>query len=248
MYLYSLIPMQTLRKLLGSRLRHIRDSFLDMTEVSISKGRLPAKEGFSLLRPTWEAYNSYSETLCDQLINELGLPSTVGKLPRYRTFLASLLVLVQSRAFNRNTTPIGVPGKKDYWSSYPLVGRQVAQNCMDARQPMYLTKVEGSGKRHFYKNESNKIVYDSITSLYHPTQMLLSLENLKKAEFIETGRIPVKINVAETHSEKHQRQQYTRSKPSLNLRHASGDSKSAIESDRQRMSTLVKFWRVVTVR
>jgi hypothetical protein len=96
-------------KLLGSRLRHIRDSFLDMTEVSIPKGQLPDTEDFSLLRPTWEAYNSYAEALCDHLINELGLPSTLGKFPRYRTFLASLLVLVQSRAFNRNTTPIGVP-------------------------------------------------------------------------------------------------------------------------------------------
>ena len=206
-----------------------------MAEVSFPKGQ---SDEFTLLQPIWEPYNPVAEALCDELIADLGLPTTVGKLPRYRAFMASLLVICRRKDL------VGIPHKNDYWSPFPLLGRSIANACTGSLAVCHLLhKVEGTGKRVFQKSENNTISYDALTSLYIPSDELIALANTTGAEFIETGRPYVKVNAAETHSEKHIRERYNRSKPSVGLSTLPEASHVVINSDKERLAAIATFWR-----
>jgi hypothetical protein len=170
------------------------------------------------VRPIWEPFNSAAGEIVDRLMISLCLPSTPGRRPKYRCMVSSVLQAAQYTLKHpeRGQNPenlmgrplyLGAPVGNDNWSTYPLVGREVARKVLAAFvERGFLSKVDDSGQRNFYKTLSGRTAYLPIMTMWKVGEALYEDLSFSHARFVDSGRPRVLVNIAETKAEKRTRE------------------------------------------
>lgn len=166
------------------------------------------------VRPIWEPFNSAADEIVDRLVISLCLPCTLGKRSKYRCMVSSVLQAARYTLMSpeKRQDPdylmykplyLGAPLGNDNWSTYPLVGRDVARRVLAAFvEHGFLSKVDDSGQRNFYKTSSGKTAYLPVMTMWKVSEALYEDPSFSHAHFVDTGRQRVIVNVAETREEK----------------------------------------------
>ena len=88
----------------------------------------------AVVRPVWLPFNKTAELIVNDLISELGYPTTDPKASKYAVVVASMLKATQTvEGSSRSEQPtyLGIQRKASAWSRYPLVGRDIAKKVID---------------------------------------------------------------------------------------------------------------------
>ena len=211
-------------------------------------GNLLLKDNHSLniLTPTWMPYNDAAQRICSKIIGQYDLRSG-GKIgERYQLVVASFLVAARQviRANLQDGKPVlfGCPRNNNYWSNYPLVGKEIILNVVD-RLDGELINMSHPGERVFYETEAGNVAYEGITTMYEVDAVLLEDDDFSIAEYIEVGREAVKINKAESVGQRKIRKRNNRPKPRYGKVEAKKAFKYPLSKRVKEVKKLNTFWQ-----
>ena len=211
-------------------------------------GNLLLKDNHSLniLTPTWMPYNDAAQRICSKIIGQYDLRSG-GKIgERYQLVVASFLVAARQviRANLQEGKPVlfGCPRNNNYWSNYPLVGKEIILKVVD-RLDGELINMSHPGDRVFYKTKAGNIAYEGITTMYEVDAVLLEDDDFNIAEYIEIGREAVKINKAESVGQRKIRKRNSRPKPRYGKVEAKKAFKAPLIKHVREVEKLNTFWQ-----
>ena len=149
----------------------------------------------AVVRPVWLPFNKTAELIVNDLISELGHPTTGPKAAKYAVVVASMLKAIQTvEGSSRSEQPtyLGIQRKASAWSRYPLIGRDIAKKVIDDLIIHFgASFIEGSGDSGLHKDKKDKWRTDPIMSMYE-IDLTRIPNDLASAQFIEVGRPSVK--------------------------------------------------------
>lgn len=207
---------------------------------------LKDNQSLNILTPTWVPYNDAAQRICSKIIDQYDLRSG-GKIgERYQLVVASFLVAARQviRANLQEGKPMlfGCPRNNNYWSNYPLVGKEIILNIVD-RLDGELINMSHAGERVFYETEAGNTAYDGITTMYEVDPVLLEDDDFNIAEYIEIGREAVKVNKAESVGQRKIRKRNSRPKPRYGKVEAKRAFKAPLIKHVKEVEKLNTFWQ-----
>jgi hypothetical protein len=199
----------------------------------------------AVVRPVWLPFNKTAELIVNDLISELGYPTTGPKAAKYAVVVASMLKAIQTvEGSSRSEQPtyLGIQRKASAWSRYPLIGRDIAKKVIDDLIIHFgASFIEGSGDSGLHKDKKDKWRTDPIMSMYE-IDLTRIPNDLASAQFIEVGRPSVKVNKLETRPQRDRRKSQKLSKGFLNDKAAKALDRDAHRASESRIQSLNEFW------
>ena len=199
----------------------------------------------AVVRPVWLPFNKTAELIVNELISELGYPTTGPKAAKYAVVVASMLKATQTvdgSSRSEQPTYLGIQRKASAWSRYPLVGRDIAKKVIDDLIIHFgASFIEGSGDSGLHKDKKDKWRTDPIMSMYE-IDLTRIPNDLAAAQFIEVGRPSVKVNKLETRPQRDWRKSQKLPKGFLNNKAAKTLDRDAHRASESRIQSLNEFW------
>lgn len=219
-----------------------------MTMESITSNLLRKDSQYlNIISPTYLPYNDAAQRICSKILGQYDLKSEGKVGERYRLVVASLLIAARQvlRAGVQDGNPVllGCPRNNNYWSNYPLVGKEIILKVVDRLDGELLHKKEGSGQRTFYKTDAGNLSFDGITTMYEVDTVLLEDSDFNAAEYIEVGRELVKVNKYEGVGKRNVRKTYNRPKPRYSEKEARKSFRKPFVERVNEVEALNTFWR-----
>ena len=196
------------------------------------------------LKPVWEAYNDAAQQLLDIVIHSFcEEPTTPSSREKYRLVVSSFLALSQ-QVFNKDGGVMGIPKDKDFWTVFPDAGWRIVEKVRDdLEKAEAIHFVEGTGKKHIWKDDDGRWQSDGTMSVYELDESLMHLPNFFEAEWVEARRPTVLVGVAEHYLTKKDRQRQGILKPKIPVTEVKRQFGKSYSDSSKGVTDLNTFWR-----
>lgn len=167
-------------------------------------------------KPVWMAYNADAQAWVAETLAAIGITKPKEK---QTTVVASFLH--NARWAMLSNKSLACPRNNNFWSKYPLAGREVIGQMADLlMQHGFLHKIPGSGRWYWHEDDQGQFVHEKVTTLYRVDEKLVSSPYYTSGQFIEVGRPLVQISKAETQGERVARKARREASPKIGIREA----------------------------
>ena len=161
--------------------------------------------------PTFRAYNEAAIRLTNQLHDQIGLPRSPAKEPKYSFVVASAIASFQS-VMCYEAGYLYWPMKQDRYSAYDQVGRVILVNVQEALADHGLIKLVQKGGRVFTKHKNSAEAnltggatfrFKNEPTLWEVNEDIMHLDDFWDAEFQDVGRPSLVVGEIQSRADKY---------------------------------------------